>query len=30
MVWEGKGSYQTIDQALNDLEAGLGEIMKDW
>jgi hypothetical protein len=30
MVWEGEESYQTIDQALQDLEAGLEEIIKDF
>ena len=30
MVWESEGSYKTIDQALNDLEAGLEAIIEDF
>ena len=30
MVWEGEGSYKTIDQALHDLEAGLEAIIDDF
>ena len=30
MVWESEGSYKTIDQALNDLEAGLEVIIEDF
>ena len=27
MVWSGKSRYQTLDDALQDLEAGLGQIL---
>lgn len=30
MVWEGKGHYETIDQCLQDLEAGLEDIIQDF
>ena len=28
MLWEGEESYQTIDQAINDLEANLKDIIE--
>jgi hypothetical protein len=28
MIWEGKDEYETLDEAFQDLEAGLGEWMR--
>ncbi len=29
MVWEGKDEYETLDEAFQDLEKGLGEWMRE-
>jgi hypothetical protein len=29
MVWEGKDAYQTLEEAFQDLEAGLGKWMRE-
>ncbi|EAZ90749.1 hypothetical protein [Crocosphaera chwakensis] len=29
MLWEGKTSYKTLDEAFNDLEANLKDIIED-
>lgn len=30
MIWGGKETYSSLDEAFNDLESALGDIMEDW